>query len=84
MHGLVNSDFANDADRKLYIGYVILVNNTPIQWKSKKQNLITLSSTEAEYVGFGMVVQEILWIQSIILLRGAELLELLTKVFCDN
>ena len=35
-----------------------------IGWSSKKQNIITLSSTEAEYVRHTNAVKEILWIRN--------------------
>lgn len=80
----VDSDYANSKDRRSYTGYVILVNGTPIQWKTKKQKIVTLSSTEAEYVGYTMVAQELVWIQNVIHSTGVEMIDLPTKIYCDN
>lgn len=80
----VDSDYANSDQRKSYSGYIILINGTPIHWKTKKQKVVTLSSTEAEYVGFTMLVQELLWIMNVIMFTEANLINLPTKVYCDN
>ena len=49
--GYTNSDFAEDTgDRKSTSGYVFTLTNAAVSWRSKKQTLVSLSSTEAEYV----------------------------------
>lgn len=42
-----DSDFAGDNSRKSTTGYVVMYGGGPIQWKSQRQPLVTLSSTEA-------------------------------------
>lgn len=43
-----DSDFAGDVDsRKSTIGYVFLMDNAAVAWLSKKQPIVTLSTTEA-------------------------------------
>ena len=37
-----------------------------ICWRSKLQSIVTLSSTEAEYVGATPAVQEILWLRDLL------------------
>ena len=44
-------------------GYVFLVNNRAISWSSKKQELVTLSTTESEYVAATYAAKEALWLQ---------------------
>jgi len=45
-----DSDSAADIKkRKSVTGFVILLNETPILWRSQTQQTVSLSSTEAEY-----------------------------------
>jgi len=45
-----DSDFAVDIDdRKRTYGFVILLGSEAISWSSKKQLVVSLSTTEAEY-----------------------------------
>eukprot|EP00961_Rhodomonas_salina_P166653 2245918-Rhodomonas_salina.1 len=50
--GWVDSDFAADPDtRRSETGYLLSLNNNgPVSWKLKRQDCVTLSSAEAEYV----------------------------------
>ena len=49
--GYVDSDFAGDLDkRRSTSGYVFTLVGGPISWMSKLQDVVTLSTTEAEYV----------------------------------
>jgi hypothetical protein len=61
-----DSDFANDLEtRKSVGGYVILVGSNPVSWQSKKQPMVALSSTEAEYVAAAESMKELIWIMSL-------------------
>jgi hypothetical protein len=52
-------DFCGDrSTRKSVIGYIIFLNDVAISWKSKSQNNLSLSSTEAEYVAISVAVRE--------------------------
>jgi histone deacetylase 1/2 len=57
-----DSDWANDVEeRKSTNGYIVYLNNSPINWKTKKQSITALSSTEAEYIGMSSALQEHIW-----------------------
>lgn len=48
-----NSNYAGDVeDQKSTSGYVFLLSLDAVAWSSKKQSIVTLSTTEAEFVGF--------------------------------
>ena len=49
--GFTYSDYAGDlSDRKSTSGYVFMMSLVAISWCSKKQPIVTLSTTEAEFV----------------------------------
>eukprot|EP00961_Rhodomonas_salina_P170864 2303698-Rhodomonas_salina.1 len=67
--GWVDSDYASDPDtRKSVTGYVLSLNNALISWKAKRQDCVTLSSVEAEYVAASMACQEVVYLRA--MLRG--------------
>jgi len=39
---------------------------TAISWKSKKQRVVALSSTEAEYIGTSEATREAIWLQRLL------------------
>ena len=47
------------------MGYVFLAAGGAITWKSKKQTVIALSSTEAEYVALSEAGHEAIWLQNL-------------------
>ena len=44
-------------------GYVYLLSSGAISWQSKKQERVTLSSTEAEYVAMTLALKEGIWLK---------------------
>jgi hypothetical protein len=63
--GYSDADFANDTDRKSISGFCFIMNGGAISWKSKKQNLVTTSTAESEYVALASAVKEALWIRKL-------------------
>src|SRR5450432_4798098 len=62
--GFTDSDWAGDKDsRKSTSGYIFLLYGGAISWKSTKQNVVSTSSTEAEYIACSDAAKEALWIQ---------------------
>ena len=61
--GYTDSDWANDsADRKSQDGHVFLCNGGAISWQSRKQDLVALSTTEAEYIACPEASREARWL----------------------
>ena len=61
MEGFSDSDWTNDKDGQRSINkYVFKICVGAITWKSRKQSLVALSSTEAEYVGYSEAAKEVI------------------------
>lgn len=61
-----DSDWAgNPLNRKSIAGGIILYHWNPVNWFSRKQNCVALSSTEAEYISAALACAEILNIRGI-------------------
>ena len=45
-----DADFANQASAKSISGYACVMNGACLVWSSKKQGMVALSTTEAEYI----------------------------------
>ena len=58
-----DADWANDPnDRKSISGYVATMCGGAISWSSKKQSVMALLSTEAEYIAAAHAAQESSWL----------------------
>ncbi|CAI7880071.1 unnamed protein product [Closterium sp. NIES-53] len=81
----VDADHAGDFDnRRSRTGYVYRLEPIgPISWQSNKQELIALSSAEAEYIALCSATKEGLYLRE--LLEEAKLAQLSNfSLFCDN
>lgn len=84
LNGYTDADFANDIDqRKSVMGYTFSLGSGSISWASRKQKVVTLSSTEAEYIGASEASKEGCWLRTLI--RGMTIpIDSPTAVRCDN
>ena len=63
LQGYVDADFAGDIDsRKSTTGFVFTLGGTAISWASNLQKIVTLSTTEAEYVAATKAGKEMIWL----------------------
>lgn len=61
-----DASWAEDrTDRKSNSGYYCSVNGGAISWSCKKQNLVALSSTEAEFIALSETCKEVMWLKRI-------------------
>ena len=61
-----DSDYATDpVTRRSVTGYIIYVHGVPVVWRSKAQQSITLSSTEAEWYALSEGVKEVRFLQQL-------------------
>lgn len=67
LRGFSDSDWAGDlGDRKSTSGYIFTMHGTAIAWRSRKQTMVALSSTEAEYIGYSDAVKDGLFFQRLL------------------
>ena len=64
--GFVDADGASQDHRRAISGYVFMVDGGAVSWSSKKQELVTLSTTEAEYVAATHAAKEAVWLRRLI------------------
>ncbi|XP_062005817.1 secreted RxLR effector protein 161-like [Rosa rugosa] len=79
-----DSDYAGDEeDSKSTSGYVFLLSSSAVSWMSKKQPIITLSTTEAEFVAAAACACQAVWMRRV--LRNLNhVQEGSTTIMCDN
>ena len=68
--GYVDADGVLQEHRRAISGYIFMVDGGAVSWSSKKQELVTLSTAEAEYVTQTHAAKEAIWLR-----------QLLTEVF---
>jgi len=69
--GFCNSDWARCIDTRWSTsGFVWMMGGGAICWRSKLQTIVTLLSTEAEYVGATPAVQEVVWLRDLLCKLG--------------
>lgn len=61
----VDADWGNDvSDRRSYTGYVVRFGDCTVNWESRKQKTVALSSTEAEYLALSDASKETSFIRN--------------------
>eukprot|EP00253_Pinus_taeda_P019340 PITA_19340 len=81
--GYVDSNFAGDLDKKRSTsGYVFTLAGGAISWMSKLQNIVALSTTEAEYITSSHACKEAIWLKGLFGEFGR--LQDNIKLFCDS
>lgn len=84
MSPYVNADWAFDLDdRKSTYAHCVYFEGNLISWGSKKQSIISRSSTEAEYRCLALIATELIWFDSLFSDLHITLSNPLT-LWCDN
>ncbi|KMQ88773.1 integrase core domain protein [Lasius niger] len=82
--GYSDSDFASDTDtRRSTTGYIFKLINGPVTWSSQRQSVVSLSTTEAEYIAASCAAREAAWIRQL-LQDIEESIAGLISLFIDN
>lgn len=80
--GYSDADWGGDAEeRKSTTGYVFTKMGGAISWNSKRQDVVALSTCEAEYIALSRTAQEALWWQQ--LLKQLDDQQVV-PIMCDN
>ena len=78
-----DSDYAGDLDdRRSTSGYVFMMGTGAVAWCSKKQAVVTLSTTEAEYISAAVCACQVIWMLRVLNHLGWE--QESCKIYCDN
>ena len=85
LFGFCDSDWATSEDRKSISGYCFKLSNEGplVSWRSKKQTSVALSSCEAEYVAISVAVQELKFLNQLLVDMTVELCRP-TDLYVDN
>eukprot|EP00961_Rhodomonas_salina_P293854 3934087-Rhodomonas_salina.1 len=65
--GYADATWGNDPEtRRSVSGYVFLLHGAAVSWKSKLENTVALSSSEAEYQSLGRAAQEAAYLRQLL------------------
>ena len=63
----VDADYAGEVDdRRSTKSYVFTLSGGPICWKSTLQSIVTISTTETEYMAVAEAAKEALWLKRLV------------------
>lgn len=81
--GYVDADFAGCVDtRKSTTGYVFTLFGTAVTWKANLQSVVSLSTTEAEYIALTEAVKEGSWLRGLV--NDLGIIQSRVTVHCDS
>jgi hypothetical protein len=64
--GYADADGSMAEDRRAVSGYAFLIDGGAVSWGTKKQEVVSLSTTESEYIAATHAAKEALWLRSLI------------------
>ena len=64
--GYANTDSSMAEDCHAISGYTFLIDRGTMSWSSKRQEIISLSTTESEYIAATHSMKEVLWLHSLL------------------
>jgi len=83
IHGFVDADWVGNLDqRRSSSGYVFNLFGGAVSWMSKKQSVVALSTTEAEYMAATHASKEAVWLKRLCSSMG--LVQGAIRIDCDS
>jgi hypothetical protein len=64
--GYADADGSMAEDQRAVSGYAVLLNGGAVSWACKKQEIVSLSTTESEYIAATHAAKEALWLHSLL------------------
>ena len=65
--GYLDADWVGSVDdRKSTLGGCFYLRNNLVSWMSKKQNFVSLSTAEVEYIAAGSCCTQLLWMKKLL------------------
>ena len=84
LHAYPDADWAGDpTDCKSVTGFCIFLGDYLISWKRKKQDVVSVCSTEVEYRAIASTTREIVWLRRLLSDMGVSLSSP-SPMYCDN
>lgn len=63
----IDADWAEDASTpKSMSGSILIMGVAAVSWLAREKEVVTLSSTEAEYIATGLGVKETIWVRRLV------------------
>jgi hypothetical protein len=85
MLGYCDADMGGDLeDRRSTTRFVFMIGGGAISWNSKRQPIIALSTTEAEYMANKQATKEAIWITKLMMDLGSMEEKKVKVIRCDN
>jgi hypothetical protein len=66
LEGYTDMDGATQEHRDAMSGYAFLIDGGAVSWSARKQELVTLSTAEAEYIATTHAAKEAIWLHKLI------------------
>jgi len=66
VQGYTDADGMSQEDRHAISRYVFMLNGGAVSWSSKRQDTISLSTTEAEYIALTHAAKEAIWLRNLL------------------
>ena len=84
LEGYADANGSMHEDQKAISSYAFLIDGGAVSWSTKKQHIISLSTTEAEYVAATHAAKEALWLRTFIDQVFGGNIEKPMMLYCDN